>query len=288
MNCTEKDKLLQQYHLYLSESEHAASTGQNYLREARCFLDFLEQRHAQGFSLTRQDVLSYKNDLIRKGYSPATINARLAATNTFLRSMGHGEFAVGLLRRQRRVYSDPDRLLTKTEYFRLIDAASRANDPRVLPILISLCSSGIRVSELPFLTAEALGPGCTTIRNKGKYRTILLPSALCALLKGYCAEQRIATGPVFLSRHGKPLHRTQIWRILKKLADDARIAPEKVYPHALRHLFARTFYAQEKDLVALADILGHSNINTTRMYVLNTAHEHRAKLDSMGLADFVL
>ena len=278
-------QILQEYRTRLAESERSAPTGKLYLREANAFLHYLTTTRPGAAlpALSRQDVLSYKNALIHANYAPATINTRLVATNTFLKSLGCAELTVCLLRRQRQPFCDPDRLLSKEDYRRLISAASRAADPRVLPILVTLCSCGIRVSELPYITVEALHAGRATIRNKGKYRTILLPQTLCTFLEGFCSEWNIATGPLFRSRTDRPLERTQIWRMLKALAASAQIAPEKVYPHNLRHLFARTFYTQEKDLVALADILGHSNINTTRLYVLNTGDEHRAKLDAMGL-----
>ena len=202
--------------------------------------------------------------------------------NGFLRFIGRGDCCVRPLRVQRTLYRERRLELTREEYFRLFHAAERVSEQTVC-MLETLCATGIRVSELRYITVQAVGQGFTTVRNKGKCRTILLPRRLQARLKRYCKTRRITSGPAFVGRHGQPVSRYAIWRRMKQLCTTARVAPEKVFPRNLRHLFAVCFYRTQHDLEHLADILGHSNINTTRIYTRLSGEEHRRQLDALLL-----
>ena len=207
----------------------------------------------------------------------------LAAVNGYQEFRGAPEAKARPLKRQRRVFCDAGRELTRAEYFRLLAAARQSGRKRTLLVLQTLCATGIRVSELPFITAEAVRRGRAAIRCKGKCREILLPAELCKRLGRWCSRRRIHTGPVFLSRSGRPLDRITVWKMMKALCERAGVAREKVFPHNLRHLFARTFYGLEKNLAKLADLLGHSSIETTRIYIMESGAEHRRLLDQMHL-----
>ena len=207
----------------------------------------------------------------------------LAAVNGYQDFCGNPAGKAKPLKRQRRVFSDAGRELSRAEYFRLLAAARQAGRKRTLLILQTLCSTGIRVSELPFITVEAVKKGRAAIRCKGKCREILLPAQLCKRLERWCSRLRIHAGPVFLTRTGKPLDRVAVWKAMKALCKLAGVAREKVFPHNLRHLFARTFYGIEKNLSKLADLLGHSSIETTRIYIMESGAEHQRLLEQMHL-----
>lgn len=226
---------------------------------------------------------SFQDWLIHREYSPATVNAMLAAVNMYQECIDNPGGKAKPLKRQRRIFADPDRELSRAEYFRLLNAARASESPRTLLLLETICSTGIRVSELQFITAEAVRRRKASIQCKGKCREILLPAALCHRLQKWCRRHNIHTGPVFLSRQGTPLSRVTVWKLFKALCTRANVAWRKVFPHNLRHLFARTFYNIEKNISKLADLLGHSSIETTRIYIMESGSEHERMLNRMHL-----
>ena len=207
----------------------------------------------------------------------------LAALNKFFRFVGWLDFCVKQFKVQKKTFCSPERELSKEEYTKLIMTAKQKSNERLSLVIQTICSTGIRVSELPFITVEAVKRGQATVSLKGKTRTVFIVSALAKKLLRYAKEHRIVSGAIFVTKSGKPINRTNIWREMKLLCKDAGVSPEKVFPHNLRHLFARTFYGIEKDIAKLADILGHSNINTTRIYITTTGEEHRRKMERMHL-----
>jgi len=259
-------------HLILEEK--SAVTIDKYLRDVKAFLIFGNQS-----SLDKEQLLSYKQALMEKGYTAGSINSMLASINSFLSFLGRQDCRVKNLRQQRRIYSEKE--LTKKEYLRLLDAARKK--PQLRLVLETICGTGIRVSELKFFTVEAVRLGKVEVRCKSKNRVILLPEKLKKRLLAYAKQNGTGTGTIFVTRTGKPLHRSNIWAAMKSLCAGAGVDPRKVFPHNLRKLFARTFYAMEKDIAKLADILGHSSIDTTRIYIMSTGMEHRQKIERLGL-----
>lgn len=257
---------------YLQENEKSPLTVEKYLRDALFFCRF-----AAGEEVTKQTVLAFKNHL-RERYAPASVNSMLVAVNSFLLFLGKGECRVKLQRIQRQIFCREEKELTANEYRRLLNAAAGT---RLELVIRTICETGIRVSELKFITAEALEAGEATVNCKNKTRRILLPKRLQKTLRVYAKKKGIQRGALFLSKNGSPLNRSSIWRSMKKLCRKAGVAPGKVFPHNLRHLFARTFYAMERDIVRLADLLGHSSINTTRIYTVETGVQHRVCLEKL-------
>ncbi len=268
---------LKQYEIYLYEEERSLNTIQKYLRDLRAFLSFVD-----GQELSKTMVLSFKEQLITT-YAPASVNSMLAAVNGFLVWFGLPQYKVKPLKIQREIFSQPEKELSQREYQRLIQAAEQQQNHKLALLIQTICATGIRVSELRHITVSALHTGRTTVSCKGKSRTIFLPKELCRNLKRFCKEQGIQTGAIFLSKTGKTLDRSNIWRMMKNLCKDANVAASKVFPHNLRHLFARTYYKIEKDISRLADILGHSSINTTRIYTIETGAKHARQMDRMPL-----
>lgn len=262
--------MLMDYEESLFMDEKSLSTIKKYLQIVKEFLTFLEERE-----LEKSLVLQYKEKLIEK-HAPTGVNVKLAAVNSFLHFIGKADCCVKSLRIQRQMFINEERELTKTEYQRLLDAARGTQSYYMLETVFA---TGIRASELPYITVEAVKRGETTVNNKGKIRHIFLPKKLCRLLKGYIKENKIKKGSIFVNKKGKAYHRTTIWKKMKALCKKANVAPEKVFPHNLRHLFARIFYALEKDIVRLADILGHSSIQTTRIYTMESGANHKKGLD---------
>ena len=216
--------------------------------------------------------------------APATVNTFIAAANALFAAMGISDrMHIKSLKIQRKMFTDKEKELTKAEYERLVGAARRRNDERLALLFETICATGIRVSEVKYITLEAAQRARTDIRLKGKIRTILIPEKLCRKLRGYAKKKGIKAGEIFLGKLGKPLSRQQIWAQMKSVCEAAGVEPEKVFPHNLRHLFARTFYRETKDVVKLADVLGHSNISTTRIYLISTEKEHRRALESLKL-----
>ena len=271
--------ILDAYRTWLTHREYSPATIQKYTKAlARFFADT-----GAGDTPDRETVATWRDSLVRRGYTPATVNAMLAAVNDYQESIDNVAGKAKPLKRQRRIFADPGRELSRAEYFRLLNAARAADNKRSQLLLETICSTGIRVSELQFITAEAVRRHKASIRCKGKCREILLPAELCHRLARWCQKHRIHTGPIFLSRQGKPLCRVTVWKLLKALCQRANVAWKKVFPHNLRHLFARTFYDLEKNISKLADLLGHSSIETTRIYIMESGAEHQRLLNKMHL-----
>lgn len=268
---------IRRYVLHLREQERAPATIQKYLHDLTALLEYLD-----GAPVTKAALIGWK-EALTADHAPATVNSMLAAVNGFLNFMGWRECAVKLLKIQKSLFCDEGRELTRAEYTRLIHAAQRRDNERLSLIMQTICATGIRVSELRFITAEAVQSGRAEITNKGKRRTVFLPNKLRRLLRDYLRTQKKTAGAVFTTRTGKPLDRSNIWRDMKALCESAGVEPGKVFPHNLRHLFARTYYSIEKDLSRLADILGHSSVNTTRIYTVESGSVHLRQMERMGL-----
>lgn len=258
---------------YLYEEEKSENTISKYLRDVNFFLKWLEERE-----LTKNEVLKFKKDLMEK-YAPCSVNSMLSSLNAFFEFSNWQNLKVKTLKIQKRIFSNKE--LTKEEYERLLLSAKK--NKKLYCLIQTICSSGIRVSELKYITCEAVKRKEAVINLKGKMRVVILSDRLCKLLKEYIKENNIKNGSVFLTRNNKPLDRTAVWKMLKSLCEKANVPKEKVFPHNLRHLFARTFYALKKDIVRLADILGHSSINTTRIYTMETGEVHRIEMQKLGL-----
>lgn len=270
--------LIQKYAAYLKNQERSDGTIEKYLRDVRSFAAWLD-----GHEVTRESVAAWKEHLLAEHYAPVTVNAMLAAVNSFFRFAGWDECRVKFLKIQRRMFRESARELTRQEYDRLMETARTLGRERLALLMETICATGIRVSEVQYITVEADQSGRTEISLKGKIRTIILPGKLCRKLLKYAKHKKIASGEIFLTRSGRSLSRRQIWAEMKKLCQKAGVEPSKVFPHNLRHLFATAFYRACKDIVRLADVLGHSSIETTRIYLLTTGIEHQKQLDRLGL-----
>lgn len=270
-------KHIRRYAAHLREQERAPATIQKYVHDLTALLDYLA-----GAPVTKPALLAWKEDLTA-AHAPATVNSMIAAVNGFLAFMGWGACKVRLLNIQKALFRDESRELTRAEYARLVRAAERRENQRLALVLQTICATGIRVSELKFITAEAVAAGRAEVANKGKRRTVFLPNKLRRLLQSYCRAQKKTAGAVFTTRTGKPLDRSNIWRDMKALCRSAGVEPGKVFPHNLRHLFARAYYTLERDLSRLADILGHSSVNTTRIYTAESGRVHARQMERMGL-----
>ena len=268
---------LDAYRRHLAERERSTATAAKYLR-------VLERLAAWsgGELRERSQLVAFKSRL-QRDFAPATVNAMLAAVNGYLRWAGAPEWTLGFLRIQRRDFSREERELTRREYEKLVATAERSADRRLSLLVQTVCATGIRVSELASITVAAARQGRAEVRSKGKIRLILLPKRLCAALLGWCKARGIRRGPVFVTSTGHPLDRSNIWRMMKALAARAGVSPAKVFPHNLRHLFARTYYKMYRDIVRLADILGHSSVETTRIYTAHSYREQRRQMDAMPL-----
>ncbi len=262
----------------LAREERSESTIQKYLRDVRAFLTWLS-----GNAVTKESAIAWKKHLLSTDYTPATINSMLSAINGFFHFMGWDDCRVKFLRIQRRMFRDQSRDLTKTEYQKLLETAQDQGKTRLALLMETICATGIRVSEVKYITVEAAYRGRADIILKGKIRTILLPKKLCRKLLKYARKQKIKSGEIFCTATGHSLSRRQIWREMKALCKAADVEKSKVFPHNLRHLFAVTFYKVCKDIVKLADVLGHSSIETTRIYLLSTGTEHIHTLEKLGL-----
>lgn len=269
---------LQPFAQHLEREERSAGTVEKYLRDVRRFFLWLD-----GKEVNRAALSGWKRHLQQQHYAPATINSMLAAVNAFLRYLGREDCRVRLLRIQRQIFRARERELTRREYDQLVLTARRSGQKRLALVLETVCATGIRISELRYITVEAARYGRAEISLKGKIRVILLPGKLCRKLRQYAKKQRTASGEIFLTRSGGGLGRKQVWAEMKRLCEKAGVAPSKVFPHNLRHLFARTFYRLYRDVARLADMLGHSSMETTRLYLLSTGEEHAKLLEQMRL-----
>ena len=273
----DKTGLVRDYENYLVEEERSRNTITKYMRDLKSYFIFL-----QGEAVTKESLVCWKEKLTQT-YLPASVNSMLAAVNGFLEWAGYPQYRVKPLKIQREIFTKPEKELSKEEYIRLVKAAEEKQNCRLALILQTICATGIRVSELQFITLETARTGRTVVDCKGKKRTVFLPGALSRALQEYCREHGIKEGVVFRTKNRKPLDRSNIWRDMKNLCCSAGVEPEKVFPHNLRHLFARTYYHMEKDLSKLADLLGHSNVTTTRIYTMESGLEHAKQVERMGL-----
>lgn len=267
-----------EYGLSLRREEKAEGTIEKYQRDLKAFLRWLNGRVA-----TKDLAHAWKQALQDQGYTPITINSMLAALNGLFRFLGCGSFQTKLLKIQRRLFRDERRELTRPEYERLLETAHSLGQERLALVMETICGTGIRVSEVRYITVAAAQQGKAEIALKGKIRVILLPGKLRRKLLRYARKEKIASGEIFITRGGKSLGRRQIWAEMKQLCRVAGIDPSKVFPHNLRHLFARTFYRTCRDLARLADVLGHSSTETTRLYLISTGAEHMKTLDHLHL-----
>ena len=267
---------IQEFSDYLCREERSAATQEKYLRDARTFF-----QAAEGNEITKELVVAWKKKLIARGYAVRSVNSMIASINSLLDFLGMQTCKVKSIRLQHQTYCTEDKELTKAEYLRLL-SASKKNEQLNL-VLQTICGTGIRVSELRFFTVEAISRGEITVHCKSKTRTILVPGKLKKLLLSYAKKHGIRNGAIFITKKGRPLDRSNIWTQMKRLCTVAGVNPSKVFPHNLRKLFARTFYGLEKDIAKLADILGHSSVDTTRIYIMTTVTEHRRKIEKLGL-----
>ena len=263
-------------HLRLEERE--PGTIEKYLRDIRAFAVWLEEK-----PLDKEAAVAWKEHLLASGYAPSTINSMLVALNRFFRFQRRDELRVKTIRVQRRIFRSRDRELTKEEYVRLLETAHALGRERLALLMETICATGIRVSEVKYITVEAAQAGRAEIALKGKIRTILLPGKLRRKLLKYAKKQKTGSGEIFLTRTAKGMSRRQIWAEMKAICKKAGVAPSKVFPHNLRHLFARTFYKVCRDVVQLADVLGHSSVETTRLYLASTGDEYVRRMDRLGL-----
>lgn len=269
---------LKQYKQHLRAEERSEATIGKYVHDLTAFFAW------QGdMELTKELTARWKAYLMEASYAPVSINTMLSALNGFLRFIGREDCRVKFLKVQRKVFRDQSKELTREEYERLVTTARNTGNERLALLLETICATGIRVSEVKYITCEAIANGRTDIALKGKIRTILLPGKLCRKLRKYAKAQKIVSGEIFLTRDGVSLSRTRIWAQMKALCKKADVEPTKVFPHNLRHLFARTFYRVCRDIVRLADVLGHSSIETTRIYLVTTGEEYARQLERLGL-----
>lgn len=268
---------VEKFAAYLYEEERSKNTVTKYLRDLRAFFLYLK-----GGEVCKEAVLGWKGTLVAD-YAPASVNSMLAAVNSFFDWLEQPQLKVKPLKIQRMIYAKPEKELSHAEYDRLVAEAEHRCNRRLSLLLQTICSTGIRISELRFITVTAIKTGRTEVGCKGKNRVVFLPNSLCKALGQYCRDEKLESGPIFRSKSGKPLDRSNIWRDMKTLCESAGVAPDKVFPHNLRHLFARTYYSLERDLSRLADLLGHSNVTTTRIYTRESGTKHIQQLERMGL-----
>ena len=272
------DQVLTEFSAHLKQEEKSQNTTEKYLRDVRMFA-----AHFRDTEITKEKVIAYKSKLLAEHYAVRSVNSMLASLNSLFAFLGWTDCNVKSMKLQRQIYCPEEKELTKAEYLRLVNTAKRKGKERLNLILQTICGTGIRVSELEYITVEAAKSGKAVVALKGKTRSVFLVKELQKKLLRYATEQNISSGTIFITRNGKPLSRTNIWREMKALCQEAGVNPQKVFPHNLRHLFARVFYGIEKDLAKLADILGHSSVNTTRIYIISTGSEHRKRMENMHL-----
>lgn len=273
----EMECMIQEFENHLYENERAPLTVQKYVHEAELLMEFLGGRE-----ITKERMLKYRQYL-EEQFSVRTVNSKISAINTYLKFCGMEGCKIRLLKVQRQVFVEEDKQLTEKDYKRLLSAAANCGKKRLYYLLLTLGGTGIRISELKFITVNAVATRRAQIRLKGKSRTVIIPKELARRLKKYIRENEIKSGPVFCTRTGKAVDRSNICHEMKRLCTTAGVEARKVHPHNFRHLFARAFYAVEKNLAYLADILGHSSIETTRIYVAGTMREHENIIAKMQL-----
>lgn len=269
--------IINRFKLYLYDEEKSDNTIEKYMRDIRFFRKWLG-----GVEVNKSTVLDYKKKLCEK-YAPRSVNSILSSLNVLFVFMNWHELKVKTLKIQRQIFADKERELTKEEYGRLLTAAKNKGNEKLYYLMQTIGSTGLRISELKYITCEAVNTGQAVINCKGKIRQVFLPKQLCKMLKTYIRRHNIESGSIFITKSGKPLDRSTIWKMLKNLCESANVARIKVFPHNFRHLFARTFYSLQKDIVRLADILGHSSVNTTRIYTIETGEIHIKQIQKLGL-----
>lgn len=262
-------------HLILEEKSRA--TVEKYIRDVKIFKEFISDSE-----VTKESVIEYK-EYLQEQYSARSVNSMLASINSLFSFMDWHDIRVRAVRLQQQVFCSEEKELTRDEYTRLCKAAEKRHNERLALILQTICGTGIRVSELEYITVEAVQRGEAMVRCKGKTRAVFIVKKLKRKLLRYAAAKNIKHGSIFITRTGRPVNRTNIWREMKSLCEEADVEPGKVFPHNLRHLFARVFYNIRKDIARLADILGHSSISTTRIYIISTGTEHRKCMENMHL-----
>ena len=271
------NSMIGDFESYLRSDEKSDNTIEKYLRDVKAFSMFANSR-----DISKAVVMEFKASLV-VNYEVTSANSMIAAVNAFLRFIGWMDCCIKQFKVQKKAFCSEEKELTKAEYIRLVNAAKAEGNERLNLILQTICGTGIRVSELQFITVEAVRKGEAVVSCKNKTRTVFIVRELQKKLLNYIKTKGITTGYVFVTKSGKPISRCNIWREMKALCEQAGVSPDKVFPHNLRHLFARTFYGIEKDIAKLADILGHSNINTTRIYIITTGAEHKRKMENMRL-----
>lgn len=270
-------EILLEYRKKMEDEEKSELTQEKYMRDLQKFIKFLDGRPP-----TKELAIQFKEELA-KTYAVSSVNSILAAVNRFLEFAGWTNCKVKQMKQQRQVYCSEERELTKQEYYRLIKTAKSMKKERLSLLMQTICSTGIRISELEFITAKAVRDGRAVVECKGKRRQILIPQKLRLRLSQYMKSQKIVGGPVFITSQGNPMDRSNIWREMKNICTEAGVSQMKVFPHNLRHLFATTYYQMEKDIAKLADLLGHSNINTTRIYIVSSGMEHKKQMERLRL-----
>ena len=270
-------KTIAEFKEHLILEERSKITVEKYIRDVKAFA-----KYTQNSAITKEIVIAYKKHL-QENYAVRSVNSMLASINSLFSFLGWHDLKVKSLKLQQQVFCPEEKELTKAEYARLCKTAERKHNERLNLILQTICGTGIRVSELQYITVEAIKQGEAVVNCKAKTRSVFIVKELKQKLLRYAAEQNIKNGMIFVTRTGKPISRTNIWREMKALCEEANVNPQKVFPHNLRHLFARVFYGIEKDIAKLADILGHSSINTTRIYIISTGTEHRQRMENMRL-----
>mgnify|MGYP000562520422 FL=1 len=270
-------KMIAEFKEHLILEERSEITVEKYIRDVKAFA-----KYAQNNAVTKETVIAYKKHL-QENYAVRSVNSMLASINSLFAFLGWHDLKVKSLKLQQQVFCPEEKELTKAEYARLCRAAERKHNERLNLILQTICGTGIRVSELQYITVEAVKQGEAVVNCKAKTRSVFIVKELKQKLLRYAAEQGIKSGMIFVTRTGKPISRTNIWREMKALCEEANVNPQKVFPHNLRHIFARVFYGIEKDIAKLADILGHSSINTTRIYIISTGTGHRHRMENMRL-----
>lgn len=272
------EKQIAAFAIYLESEEKSENTVEKYIRDVKAFSIYIGEAE-----ITKETVIAYKNKLLTDNYAARSINSMLASLNSLFSFLSWADCRVKSIKLQRQIYCPEEKEMTKAEYLRLVNTAKRKGNERLSLLIQTICGTGIRVSELQYITVEAVKCGEAVVSLKGKTRSVFIVRELQKKLLRYAAEQKISSGELFITRTGKSMSLTNIWREMKNLCEQSGVNPQKVFPHNLRHLFARTFYGIEKDIAKLADILGHSSINTTRIYIITTGNEHRQRMENMRL-----
>lgn len=271
------EMMIQKFQEKLLEDEKTDATIKKYIHDIRIFFTYIG---SEGI-VSKAIMIAYKEYLVHH-YAAVSVNSMLAAVNVFMKDLGWYDCVVKALKIQKEAFRAGDRELSKDEYYRLLNAAKKKGNIRLYMIMQTLCATGIRISELKFITVESLNKQCARVCSKGKQRLVLLPEVLCHKLKKYVRERKIKSGSIFVTRTGEAVDRSNVCHEMKALCEETGIPREKVFPHNLRHLFATTYYNMKKDLSHLADLLGHSSINTTRIYTLVSSEEQARQIEFLG------